>query len=66
LTGYCNEVHDRLIEQARRTPDTAARYAIYARLEELLFGEHGEVPITPLYWGVYVTSRTRRSARRST
>jgi oligopeptide transport system substrate-binding protein len=54
-TNYCNNDYDRLVAKARRTPDNDERYAIYAELEQILFGEDGDVPITPLYWGAWVT-----------
>ncbi|HET9436958.1 MAG TPA: peptide ABC transporter substrate-binding protein [Gaiellaceae bacterium] len=53
-TNYCNEEYDRLVEQARQTPDDAERYALYNQLEEILFGPEGDVPLVPIYWYTFV------------
>jgi oligopeptide transport system substrate-binding protein len=53
-TNFCNEEYDRLVEQARQTPDNAERYELYAQMEELLFGSEGEVPVLPIYWYTFV------------
>jgi oligopeptide transport system substrate-binding protein len=52
-TNYCDPEYDALVEQARSTQDDAARYEIYAQLEEKLLGEDGAVPIAPIYWYTY-------------
>jgi oligopeptide transport system substrate-binding protein len=57
-TNVCNKEYDQLVEKARQTPDDAARYEIYAQLEQILLGENGEVPIAPIYWYTYVTEET--------
>ena len=49
-TNWCNKDFDALVEQARATPDTDARYALYAQMEQIMFGPEGEVPIMPIYW----------------
>jgi oligopeptide transport system substrate-binding protein len=49
-TNYCNPRYDRLVNQARRTVDDQERYAIYAELEQILFGEDGDMPVLPIYW----------------
>jgi oligopeptide transport system substrate-binding protein len=49
-TNYCNPRYDSLVTQARRTTDDQERYAIYAELEQILFGEDGDVPVLPIYW----------------
>ena len=35
------------------TTDERQRYAIYARLEQMLLGENGAVPFAPIYWYTY-------------
>ena len=42
--------YDALVDEARATPDEEARWEIYAQLEELMFGEDGALPITPIMW----------------
>jgi oligopeptide transport system substrate-binding protein len=49
-TNYCNRRYDSLVNQARQTTDDQERYEIYAELEQILFGENGDVPIMPIYW----------------
>ena len=49
-TNWCEPEYDRLIEEARATPDEEARCEIYAQLEDLMFGEDGALPITPIMW----------------
>jgi oligopeptide transport system substrate-binding protein len=53
-TTYCNRRYDELVSKARATPDDAERYELYAQLEEIMFGEDGDVPIAPIYWYTYV------------
>jgi oligopeptide transport system substrate-binding protein len=57
-TNFCNQDFDRLVEEARQTPDNAARYEIYGQLEDILLGQEGEVPIAPIYWYTYTTLET--------
>jgi oligopeptide transport system substrate-binding protein len=52
-SNYCDEDYDALLEQARQTPDDAARYQIYAQLEQKLVGADGALPLTPIYWYTY-------------
>jgi oligopeptide transport system substrate-binding protein len=52
-TNFCNEEFDGLVDQARNTPDDAERFGIYNQLEEILFGDDGELPLTPIYWYTY-------------
>jgi oligopeptide transport system substrate-binding protein len=52
-TNWCNEEYDALVEQAKQTPDEAARWELYAQMEQLMFGEDGELPITPIMWYTY-------------
>jgi oligopeptide transport system substrate-binding protein len=49
-TNYCNPRYDSLVAQARQATDDQERYEIYAELEQILFGEDGDVPIMPIYW----------------
>ena len=49
-TNYCNRRYDRLLVQARQATNDQARYEIYAQMEEILFGENGDMPILPIYW----------------
>lgn len=48
-TNFCNEEFDGLVEEARQTPDDAARFELYAQAEDVMFGEDGEMPIMPIY-----------------
>jgi oligopeptide transport system substrate-binding protein len=50
-TKFCDAEYDRLIEQARRTPDDGARHRLYAELEHRLTGAQGALPVIPLFWG---------------
>lgn len=52
-TNFKNEEYDRLVAEARQTEDNEDRYEIYAELEQILFGEEGEMPIMPIYWYTY-------------
>jgi ABC-type oligopeptide transport system substrate-binding subunit len=61
-TNYCNPEYDALVAEARRTEDDAARYEIYAQLEQLLFGEGGDMPFAPIYWYTY-TALERESVK---
>ncbi|MEO8347817.1 MAG: peptide ABC transporter substrate-binding protein [Acidobacteriota bacterium] len=49
-TNYGNEEYDRLVEEARATPDNGARYELYSQLEDILFGEDADMPVVPIYW----------------
>ena len=54
-TQFCNEEYDSAVESIRagETVDEAARFAAYADLENILLGEEGEVPVTPIYFYTY-------------
>ena len=58
-TNFCNEDYDKLVAEARSTPDNEDRYELYRQMEEMLFGEEGELPIIPLYW--YVTDTLHKT-----
>ena len=53
-SNYCDPEYDRLVAEARRTPDDADRFEIYSQLEEKLVGEGGALPVVPIYWYTYV------------
>jgi ABC-type oligopeptide transport system substrate-binding subunit len=52
-SNFANPAYDRLIEQARNTPDDEARYELYRQAEAMLTGPQGELPIAPIYWYTY-------------
>jgi oligopeptide transport system substrate-binding protein len=52
-TNWCNKEYDALVQQARETPDDAARYELYRQMEGVMFDEDGEVPLTPIMWYTY-------------
>jgi oligopeptide transport system substrate-binding protein len=52
-TNWCNEDYDATVEEARKTIDDDARYELYGQLEDIMFGEDGELPITPIMWYTY-------------
>ena len=52
-TNFCSEEYDQLVADARTTQDNDQRYELYADMEEMLFGEEGEMPIIPIYWYTY-------------
>ena len=54
-SNFCDPRYDALVEKARTTPDNSARYQLYGKLQELLFGANGQVPFTPLYWYTFPT-----------
>jgi oligopeptide transport system substrate-binding protein len=49
-TNFCDKNFDSTVDKAKETPDDNARYEIYAELEQMLFGQDGALPITPIYW----------------
>ncbi|HSC91792.1 MAG TPA: peptide ABC transporter substrate-binding protein [Gaiellaceae bacterium] len=55
-TNYCDPEYDKLVDQARQTPDNDARYELYAQLEQKLLGQDGAVPFSPIYWYTYIAS----------
>jgi oligopeptide transport system substrate-binding protein len=52
-TNFCNKEYDALVEKAKNTPDEAARNEIYGQLEDIMFGENGELPLSPIMWYTY-------------
>jgi oligopeptide transport system substrate-binding protein len=52
-TNWCEPEYDALVEEARATPEDDARFEIYGQLEDLMFGEDGALPITPIMWYTY-------------
>jgi oligopeptide transport system substrate-binding protein len=55
-TNYCDPEYDKLVDEARATPDNEARYDLYAQMEQKLLGDEGAVPLSPIYWYTYVAS----------
>ena len=52
-SGFCDKEFDSLVAEAKKTPDNAARYAIYKQLEDKLTGQDGALPIIPLWYITY-------------
>ena len=57
-TNYCDPEYDKLVAEARNTPDNDKRYELYAQMEQKLLGEDGAVPIAPIYFYTYVASES--------
>jgi ABC-type oligopeptide transport system substrate-binding subunit len=53
-TNFCDRGYDKLVEQARKTPDNDQRFGIYKQLENKLVGKDGAMPIVPIYWYTFV------------
>ena len=53
-TNFCDPGYDKLVEQARKTPDNQERYGLYKQLEDKLVGKDGAMPIVPIYWYTFV------------
>ena len=53
-TNFCDPSYDRLVEQARTTPDDGKRFEVYEQLEDKLVGKDGAMPIVPIYWYTFV------------
>jgi len=53
-TNFCDPSYDKLVEEARKTPDNEQRYAIYKQLEDKLVGKDGAMPVAPIYWYTFV------------
>lgn len=53
-TNYCNKDYDAVIQKAKNTLDTDARYKLYGEAEDILGGENGDMPVMPIYWYTYV------------
>ncbi|MDQ3875981.1 MAG: peptide ABC transporter substrate-binding protein [Actinomycetota bacterium] len=54
-TNWCNKRFDSLVAQARRTPADNKRYQLYRQMEQIMFGENGDMPLIPIYWYTTVT-----------
>ena len=52
--NFCDKPYDRLLNEARRTPDNNARYQIYAQLEARLTGRNGLMPVAPIHWFLFL------------
>jgi oligopeptide transport system substrate-binding protein len=53
-TNFCDPSYDKLIAEAKQTPDDDKRFGIYKELEDKLTGPNGAHPIAPIYWYTYV------------
>ena len=53
-TNFCSPQYDKLVAQAKSTPDDDKRFGIYKQLENMLTGPNGAMPIAPIYWYTYV------------
>jgi oligopeptide transport system substrate-binding protein len=53
-TNFCDPKYDKLVEEAKNTPDDDKRFGIYGQLEDMLTGPNGKQPIAPIYWYTYV------------
>jgi oligopeptide transport system substrate-binding protein len=60
--NYCDPEYDRIVAEARRTPDDQQRYELYAQLEQKLVGPDGAMPTIPIYWYTY-TALERESVK---
>ena len=61
-TNWCNKDYDAVIEKAKNTADTDARYKLYGEAEDILGGENGEMPVMPIYWYTF-TNLERESVK---
>jgi oligopeptide transport system substrate-binding protein len=59
-TTFANEEFDNLVTEARATPDNDERYGMYQQMEEVMFGEDGEMPLIPIYWYTNVSLVSER------
>jgi oligopeptide transport system substrate-binding protein len=48
--NFCDKNYDAKVAEAKAETDDSARYDIYGELEQMLFGQDGALPITPIYW----------------
>jgi oligopeptide transport system substrate-binding protein len=53
-SNFASKAYDRLIAEARQTPDNEQRYEIYRQAEAMLTGPNGLLPFIPIYWYTYV------------
>ena len=56
-TGFCDTGYDRLVDQARSTPDDEERHQLYADAEAKLTGPKGALPVIPTHWATFSTLR---------
>jgi oligopeptide transport system substrate-binding protein len=56
-TNFCDPEFDKLLDQARATPDDEARYEIYGQAEAMLTGSEGAMPYIPVSWSTWVILR---------
>ena len=65
-TNFCSQEYDRIVSDIRtgEIADEDARYEAYNRLEEIMFGENGAVPLAPIYWYTY-THLEKESIKRT-
>jgi oligopeptide transport system substrate-binding protein len=61
-SGFASPAYDRLIAEARNTPDDEARYELYRQAEAMLTGPQGAMPFAPIYWYTY-TNLERESVK---
>jgi oligopeptide transport system substrate-binding protein len=54
-TQFCNEEYDSTIQSIRsgELTEEEERFEAYATVEEIMFGENGEVPVAPIYFYTY-------------
>lgn len=49
--------YDRILEQARQIVESGKRERVHARLEPMLTGPDGAMPIIPVFWNSWVVLR---------
>jgi ABC-type oligopeptide transport system substrate-binding subunit len=53
-SNFCNKQYDELVNKVKTTNmDEQQRFDTYKQLEDILFGQNGEMPIIPIYWYTY-------------
>ena len=53
-TNFCDKQYDQLITDVKtKNLNEGQRFADYKRLEDILLGPSGQVPIIPIYWYTY-------------
>jgi oligopeptide transport system substrate-binding protein len=54
-SNFCSEEYDGIIDDIRNGEivDEAERFEAYGRMEDILVGEEGELPFTPIYFYTY-------------
>jgi oligopeptide transport system substrate-binding protein len=63
-TRFADKAYDRLVEEARNTPNDQDRYELYRQAEAMLTGPQGHMPMAPIYWYTY-TNLERQSVKDS-